>query len=239
MRNAAVGLAALASLSLVAGTRAAQKQRDYTNCGELTVAQNMTKIIKAKGLGCHNARDVASRYEAATIGSEDFPMPGDVDQVGGYRCKFATYFDPFEVAYSCRDARRGSRKAVKALYPPEREPVKAAGGVRVLCWNKHYPGGGPPDIRTEPKRCSLYRDGYNYEAAGAVHMRKLKWKHWGKSKAVARGEYAQPMDLDDPWKPIEVRLKQRKSDCGRTVYSRAVFYNPTFGGSDGFPIWTC
>jgi hypothetical protein len=113
--------------------------------------------------------------------------------------------------------------------------------VKVLCWNHHFPPGGPdagpPDIRSTPKKCSLYRDGYAYEAAGAVHMRKLRWKHWGARTTVAKGQYAQPMDVHDPWKPIRVRLKRKVERCGRTVYAKAMFHSAGFKFS--FPIWTC
>jgi hypothetical protein len=114
-------------------------------------------------------------------------------------------------------------------------------GVKVLCWNHHSPppgpASGPADIRSKPKKCSLYRDGYNFEAAGAAHMRKLHWKHWGDKTTVAKGEYNQPMDADDPWKPIKVRLKRQVERCGRIVYSKAVFHS--HGYKSGFPIWTC
>ena len=78
-----------------------------------------------------------------------------------------------------------------------------------------------------------------HEAAGAVHMRKLKWKHWGAPKATGKGEFAQPMDQRDPWKPIRVKLRQPVERCGRTVYSRATFRVPGTHGRLGFPIWTC
>jgi hypothetical protein len=114
-------------------------------------------------------------------------------------------------------------------------------GVKVLCWNHHFPppgpGSGPADIRSSPKKCSLYRDGYNYEAAGAVHMRKLHWKHWGDKTSVAKGQYIRPMDVDDPWKPIKVRLKRRVKRCGRMVYSKATFHANEFKVT--FPIWIC
>jgi hypothetical protein len=116
--------------------------------------------------------------------------------------------------------------------------------VKVLCWNNNFPPiepgaprHGPADIRSAPKKCSLYRDGYGFEAAGAVHMRKLNWKHWGDATAVAKGQYAEPMDVDDPWKPIKVRLKRKVERCGRIVYSKATFH--TSGFKTGFPVWTC
>ena len=118
--------------------------------------------------------------------------------------------------------------------------------VKVLCWNTNSPplepgapGNGPANIRSAPKKCSLYRDGYGFEAAGAVHMRKLKWKHWGDRTTVAKGQYAEFMDVDDPWKPIKVRLKLPIERCGRTVYSKASFSTPRGGGHLKFPIWTC
>ena len=122
--------------------------------------------------------------------------------------------------------------------------MRAAAKIEVLCWNNHFPppgpGSGPADIRAMPKKCSLFRDGYNYEAAGAVHMRKLHWKHWGDRSAIGRGEFAQPMDVDDPWKPIKVRLTRAVDDCGRTVYSKAQFAEPRVPfRNSGFPIWTC
>jgi len=114
-------------------------------------------------------------------------------------------------------------------------------GTRVLCWNNHFPppgpDSGPADIRSSPKKCSLYRDGFNYEAAGAVHMRKLRWKHWGDKTTVAKGQYNQPMAPGNPWKPIKVRLKRQVERCGRTVYSKAAFHSKGFKFS--FPIWTC
>jgi len=113
--------------------------------------------------------------------------------------------------------------------------------VKVLCWNDHFPppgpGSGPPNIRSTPKKCSLYRDGYNYEAAGAVHMRKLHWKDWGGRSAVAKGEFNEPMDANNPWKPIRLVLKRPTEDCGRKVYSKAVFFVQSV--KSGFPIWTC
>ena len=114
---------------------------------------------------------------------------------------------------------------------------KGGSKIRVLCFNNNHPSVGPPDVRSSPRKCSLYRRGYNYEAAGAVHMRKLRWKHWDGPTAVANGQYAQPMDIDDPWKPIRVRLKQPAERCGRTVYTRAVFHSE--GYRIGFPIWVC
>jgi hypothetical protein len=117
------------------------------------------------------------------------------------------------------------------------QPSGAATKTKVLCFNNNHPTQGPPDVRSSPRKCSLYRRGYDYEAAGAVHMRKLRWKHWGGPTAVANGQYAQPMDIDDPWKPIRVRLKQPAERCGRTVYTRAVFHSE--GYHIGFPIWVC
>jgi len=115
---------------------------------------------------------------------------------------------------------------------------RLASTPKVLCWNKGYPFESNAVVRTTPRRCSLFRDGYDYEAAGAVHMRNLKWKSWGGATTVARGQFAEPMDADNPWKPITVRLKRPVKDCGRTVYSKAVF-RTRGAGKFGFPIWTC
>ena len=71
-----------------------------------------------------------------------------------------------------------------------------------------------------------------------MHLRKLKWKSWGGQTTVAKGEIAEFMDADDPWKPITVRLKQPVEDCGRTVYSKARFHVRGVEPG-GFPIWTC
>jgi hypothetical protein len=109
---------------------------------------------------------------------------------------------------------------------------------KVLCWNNNYPEDGPADVRAKPKKCSLYADGQVTEIA-AVHMRKLRWKNWGGPSAVAKGEFIQPMDPDNPWNPIRVRLKRVVEDCGRRVYSKAVFSVPGVGGKTGYPIWTC
>jgi hypothetical protein len=75
---------------------------------------------------------------------------------------------------------------------------------------------------------------------GLVFTRKLRWKDWGERSTIARGEYAQPMDADDPWKPIKVRLTKLVDDCGRTVYSKAQFAAPGVNFRDsGFPLYTC
>ena len=115
---------------------------------------------------------------------------------------------------------------------------KGRPNIRVLCFNNNHPSEGrPADVRSSPRKCSLYRRGYDYEAAGAVHMRKLRWKHWGGQTTVAKGQYAEPMDIEEPWKPIRVRLKKPVERCGRAVYSRAVFHSR--GYRTGFPIWIC
>jgi len=125
------------------------------------------------------------------------------------------------------------------LAPSANGRAERPGGIKVLCWNDHFPKKGHGNIKATPEKCSLYRRGYDYEAAGAVHMRKLKWKHWGDRSTTAKGEYAEPMDVDDPWKPIEVKLKKPVERCGHTVYSKAVFHVPGVDGHGGFPIWTC
>lgn len=113
------------------------------------------------------------------------------------------------------------------------------GPVEVLCWNSHFPQEGKANVKSTPKNCSLYRRGFDFEAAGAVHMRHLKWRGWGNRTAVATGQYAEFMDVDDPWKEITVKLRKPLERCGHTVYSRAVFHVPGVKGHGGFPIWIC
>jgi hypothetical protein len=108
--------------------------------------------------------------------------------------------------------------------------------VKVLCWNDGFPNDGPPDIRSEPSRCNLFRDGVDYIAGGAVFMRDLHWKHWGAETTVSDGQYFQQM-APHPWMPITVRLKRPVDACGVTVYSKAVFHTPDYNTS--FPLWTC
>lgn len=117
--------------------------------------------------------------------------------------------------------------------------LERPGGVKVLCWNHHAPKKGYANVKANPRKCSLYRRGYDFEAAGAVHMHKLKWKHWGNRKTTAKGEYFQPMDVNEPWKPVKVKLKKPVDKCGHIVYSKAAFDVPGAPGHYSFPLWTC
>lgn len=98
--------------------------------------------------------------------------------------------------------------------------------------NNNFPKEGPPQIRSAPRRCRWFGDGIDF-LAGAVQARKLKWKHWGSKRTNANGEYFEPMNVEDPWLPLRVKLSKPVERCGRTVYSKA-----TFSGSS-FRLWTC
>jgi hypothetical protein len=107
--------------------------------------------------------------------------------------------------------------------------------TKVPCWNKNFPNQGPPQIRSAPHKCHLFRRGIDF-LAGAVLFRTHRWKHWGANETRARGKYYEPMNVEDPWHPLRVKLVKPIERCGRTVYSKAIF--KSHGHTTEWPLWT-
>lgn len=186
-----------------------------------TINLGGVKIFYKSRMSCEKAKHYARRLYKT----------GGRDEPRNFTCESGTNY---ETGANCYHDHVGARRF--GWFPGDKRKAKQP---KVLCWNKSAPDQGPAQIRSTPRKCSLFRDGYDFEAAGAVHLRKLDWKNWGGRTTVAKGEYAEPMDFDDPWKPIQVRLKKPIEDCGRVAYSKAIFHVPGGPRGRGFPIWTC
>lgn len=148
---------------------------DFDNCGERSTAHGATKIIKAKSMSCSNAQDLAIDYEQKAFDGQAL-APGDVTKVRRFRCKYVTYFDPFERAYQCGHTRQQGKK-MAAHYPPEREgnPGRAQRGGATPCATLL-----DGSCRVKPRKLTLGARGV---------MRFIDWDSWGGQKAVGYGKF--------------------------------------------------
>ena len=184
MRSRLIALATVAASWTLFVADGALARGSYDQCGEVKMTAG-SKILKVKRMSCANGKRIGKTYERRAFDPDNFPMPGDATSFMNWRCVYEGYFDPFEPAYTCRNSGRKS-KAVRALYPPEREPVSAGKYASFETCAVQVSG----ECEVKPRKVI---------SGARTIIRKLDWgKTWGSRKAVGNGRFRYAASAGDP-----------------------------------------
>jgi hypothetical protein len=92
----------------------------------------------------------------------------------------------------------------------------AHGKAKVMCLSQSLNSGS---FEVRPTDCVLHHKGRPYDQADSIDLKSLQWSKWG-SRAVGLGTVKPSMGGPVA---VKVKLSRVEHQCGRRVFTRAVF----------------